>query len=199
MINDIKDRIYSFFKAEMAVAFPDLFPLDDMGFSEKIYWKKIRDTEPTKPYIILDDVIKGKINKACETYRREGDKKLIKRENWMMMMTFSVYSQSTEGDFAIPERQAIDIIEHIEDLFNSPETFEAFSNNGIIIDEKQMSDIRDLSSFEQTNYSFRYEIDVVFEFDKITEPQDYGQGKAVGLDVNVKDTELYIQEEIIGD
>ena len=43
MINEIKDSIYSFFKAEMAVAFPELFPLDDEGFSEKIYWKKIRD------------------------------------------------------------------------------------------------------------------------------------------------------------
>lgn len=196
MINEIKDRIYSFFKAEMAVAFPDLFPLDDVGFSEKIYWKKSRDTEPTKPYIILNDVIKSKINKACETYRREDDKKRIKRENWMMMITFSVYSQSTEGDFATPERQATDIIEHIEDLFNSPETFETLSNNGIIVDEKQVSNIRDLSSFEETNYSFRYEIDVVFEFDKIKESLDYGIGEKVGYDINVKDTELYIENEI---
>ena len=196
MINEIKDSIYSFFKAEMAVAFPELFPLDDEGFSEKIYWKKIRDEEPTKPYIILDDVIKGKLNKACETYRREGDKKLIKRENWMMMVTFGVYSQSTEGDFATPERQATDIIEHIEDLFNSPETFATLSNNGIIVDEKQVSNIRDLSSFEETNYIYRYEIDITFNFDIIKELKDYGIGEKVGYDINVKDTELYIQNEI---
>ena len=196
MLNTIKDNIYSFFKAEMAVAFPDLFPLDEDGFSEKIYWKKIRDTEPVKPYIILDDVIKGKLNKACETYRREGDRKLIKRENWMMMVTFSVYSQGTEGDFASPERQATDIIEHIEDLFNSPETFATLSTNGIIVDEKQVSNIRDLSSFEETNYNYRYEIDITFKFDIIREPKDYGPGEKVGYDINVKDTELYITNEI---
>ena len=193
MINEIKDRIYSFFKAEMAVAFPDLFPLDDENFSEKIYWKKIRDTEPKKPYIILDDTIKGKINKACETYRLIDNKKLIKRENWMMTVTFSVYSQSTDGDFANPERQATDIIEYIEDLFNSPETFTTLSNNGIIVDEKQVSNIRDLSSFEETNYNYRYEIDITFKFDIIKEPKDYGIGEAIGYNINVKDTELYIK------
>lgn len=192
MINEIKDSIYSFFKSEMAVTFPELFPLDDEGFSEKIYWKKIRDEEPTKPYIILDDVIKGKLNKACETFRREGDKKLIKRENWMMMVTFGVYAQNTEGDFATPERQATDIIEHIEDLFNSPETFATLSNNGIIVDEKQVSNIRDLSSFEETNYIFRYEIDVTFNFDIIKEIKGYGIAQNVVYKINVKDTELFI-------
>ena len=194
MINNIKDRIYSFFKAEMAVAFPDFFPLDDEGFSEKIYWKKIRDTEPTKPYIILDDVIKGKINKTHETYRENN--KLVKRENWMMVITFGVYSQGTEGDLATPERQASEIIEHIQDLFNSSETFETLLNNGIIVDEKQVSNIRDLSSFEETNYTYRYEIDITFNFDIIKEPLDYGIGEKVGYDINVKDTDLYIQNEI---
>ena len=196
MINDIKDRIYSFFKAEMSAAFPDLFPLDDVGFSEKIFWKKIRDVEPTKPYIVLDDVIKGKINKACETYRREGDRKLIKRENWMMTVTFGVYTQSTDGDLATAERQATNIIEHIQDLFNSPETFSTLLNNDIIVDEKQVSNIRDLSSFEETNYNYRYEIDITFNFDIIKEPKDYGVGEEVGYNINVKDTELYIQDEI---
>ncbi len=196
MINEIRDRIYSFFKAEMAVAFPALFPLDDVGFSEKIYWKKIRDTEPTKPYIILDDVIKGKLNKAIEIYRREDDKKLVKRENWMMMVTFGIYSQGTQDDLATAERQATEIIEHIEDLFNSPETFDTLSNNGIIVDEKQVSNIRDLSSFEETNYNYRYEIDITFKFDIIKEPKDYGIGEKVGYDINVKDTDLYITNEI---
>ena len=196
MLNDVKDNIYSFFKAEMAVAFPALFPLDEEGFSEKIYWKKIIDIEPIKPYIILDDVIKGKLNIACETYRREGDKKLVKRENWMMMVTFGVYSQGTQDDLATPERQATEIIEHIEDLFNSPETFATLSNNGIIVDEKQVSNIRDLSSFEETNYNYRYEIDITFKFDIIKEPKDYGIGEKVGYDINVKDTELYITNEI---
>lgn len=196
MINTIKDKIYSFFKSEMAVSFPDFFPLDDEGFSEKIYWKKIRDTEPTKPYIILDDVIKGKINKACETYRRKEDNKLVKRENWMMLVTFGVYSQATDGDLANPERLATDIIEHIEDLFNSPQTFTTLLNNGIIIDEKQVSNIRDLSSFEETNYNYRYEIDITFNFDIIKEAKDYEIGKKVGYDINVKETNLNIKNEI---
>ena len=112
------------------------------------------------------------------------------------MVTFSVYSQGTEGDFASPERQATDIIEHIEDLFNSPETFATLSTNGIIVDEKQVSNIRDLSSFEETNYNYRYEIDITFKFDIIREPKDYGLGEKVGYDINVKDTELYITNEI---
>ena len=199
MINEVKDTIYDFFKREMAYAFPEVFPLDEQEFSEKIYWKKTRDEAPQKPYIVLNDVIKGKINRACETYRRSGDKKLIQRENWMMRVTFSVFNQGTENNLATPERNASDYIEYISNLFNSPETFETLSNNGIIVNEKQMSDIRDLSTFEESNYSFRYEIDVTFEFDIIKEPQDYGKGKKVEIDINVKDTELYIRDEIIGD
>lgn len=198
MINTIKDNIYSFFINAMAIEYPSVFPLVN-GFSEKIYWKKVRDEAPQKPYIVLNDVVKGKINRACEIYRRPSDNKLIKRENWMMRITFSVYNQGTENNLATPEREANDYIEYIADLFNSPTTFETLSNNGIIVNEKQTSDIRDLSTFEQSNYSFRYEIDVTFEFDIIKEPQDYGIGERVGLDINVKDTDLYIQEEIIGD
>lgn len=225
MINTIKDYIYTFFKNEMAIAFPDVFALDEHGFSEKIYWKKTRDEAPQKPYIVLDDIIKGKINRAHETYRRKGDNKLVQRENWMMRVTFSVYNQGTENNLATPEREASDYIEYIERLFNSPTTFDklanfidikdyfclnlahvnfprkygALLNNGIIVNEKEISGIRDLSSFEQTNYSFRYEIDVTFEFDIITEPQDYGVGKQVGTNINIKDTDLYITQEIIGD
>ena len=199
MINTVKDYIYSFFINEMAATFPSVFSLDQGGFSEKIYWKKTRDEAPQKPYIVLNDFLKGKINKACEIYRRTSDNKFVKRENWMMRVTFSVYDQGIESNLATPERNASDYIEFISDLFNSPETFQTLSNNGIIINEKQMSDIRDLSTFEQSNYSFRYEIDITFEFDIIKELQNYGIGKKVGLNINVKDTDLYIQKEIIGD
>lgn len=190
MLNKIKDKIYSYFKSQMYLNYPDLFPLDEMGFSNKIFWKKYKDTEPTKPYILLDDVIKGKINKTHETYRENN--KLVKRENWMMVITFGVYSQGTEGDLATPERQASEIIEHIQDLFNSSETFETLLNNGIIVDEKQVSNIRDLSSFEETNYIFRYEIDVTFNFDIIKEIKGYGIAQDVVYKINVKDTELFI-------
>ena len=196
MINTIKDYIYVFFKNAMAAAYPSVFPLDQNGFSEKIYWKKTRDEAPQKPYIVLDDVIKGKLNKACEIYRRKSDNKKVKRENWVMRVTFSVYNQGTSGDMATPERDATNYIEYIANLFNSPTTFETLLNNGIIVNEKQMSDIRDLSAFEQSNYSFRYEIDVTFEFDIITEPTLYGEGKLIETNINIKDTNLYIQETI---
>lgn len=198
MINTIKDYIYVFFKNQMAAAYPSIFPLDQNGFSEKIFWKKTRDEAPQKPYIVLDDVIKGKLNKACEIYRRASDNKTVKRENWVMRVTFSVYNQSTSGDMATPERDATNYIEYIANLFNLPTTFETLLNNGIIVNEKQISDIRDLSAFEQSNYSFRYEIDVTFEFDIITEPQTFGEGKIIETNINVKDTNLYIQE-IIGE
>ena len=106
MINEVKDTIYDFFKREMAYAFTDVFPLDKQEFSEKIYREKTREEEAQKPYIILNDVMKGKINRACEIYRRPGDNKLIQRENWMMRVTFSVYNQCTDGDMAAAERAA---------------------------------------------------------------------------------------------
>lgn len=196
MINKIKDSIYCFFKQEMAIAFPLLFPLDDEGFSEKIFWKKNRGEEPVRPYIVLNDVIKGKTNRAHETYRRVSDNKLVKRENWMMMVTFGVCSQSTEGNLATSDRQATDVVEYIQDLFNSTETFSTLLNGGIIIDEKQVSNIRDLSSFEDTNYVYRYEIDVTFNFDIIKESIDYGVGQGIQYEVSVKNSEVYIQNEI---
>src|SRR5699024_1595715 len=146
-----------------------------------------------KPYIVLDDVIKTKINKAHEKYKLDG--KTYQRENWRMVVTFAVYNQGTEGDFTEADAKALDYIEAIELLFNSPETFEALQNNGIIVNEKEVSNIRDLSSFEQTNYSYRYEIDITFDFDKIIEPKTYGISEGVKTDIEVKDSNLKIEEE----
>lgn len=196
--NEVKNAIYKYFVGAMAVKYPAIFPLDDEGFSEKIYWKKSRDEQPQKPFIILNDISKSKINKAFETYKIKN--KTYQRENWRLIVTFSVYNQGNEGDFAQADINAEEYIEYIELLFNSSETFEALQKNDIIVNEKEVSDIRDLSSFEQTNYSYRYEIDIVFDFDKIVEPQTYGIGKAVDIDINIKDTDESIKEYIeIGD
>lgn len=196
--NEVKNAIYKYFVGAMAVKYPAIFPLDDEGFSEKIYWKKSRDEQPQKPFIILNDISKSKINKAFETYKIKN--KTYQRENWRLIVTFSIYNQGNEGDFAQADINAEEYIEYIELLFNSPETFEALQKNDIIVNEKEVSDIRDLSSFEQTNYSYRYEIDIVFDFDKIVEPQTYGIGKAVDIDINIKDTDESIKEYIeIGD
>lgn len=196
--NEVKNAIYKYFVGAMAVKYPAIFPLDDEGFSEKIYWKKSRDEQPQKPFIILNDISKSKINKAFETYKIKN--KIYQRENWRLIVTFSVYNQGNEGDFAQADINAEKYIEYIELLFNSLETFEALQKNDIIVNEKEVSDIRDLSSFEQTNYSYRYEIDIVFDFDKIVEPQTYGIGKAVDIDINIKDTDESIKEYIeIGD
>lgn len=196
--NEVKNAIYKYFVGAMAVKYPAIFPLDDEGFSDKIYWKKSRDEQPQKPFIILNDISKSKINKAFETYKIKN--KTYQRENWRLIVTFSIYNQGNEGDFAQADINAEEYIEYIELLFNSPETFEALQKNDIIVNEKEVSDIRDLSSFEQTNYSYRYEIDIVFDFDKIVEPQTYGIGKAVDIDINIKDTDESIKEYIeIGD
>ena len=196
--NEVKNAIYKYFVGAMAVKYPAIFPLDDEGFSDKIYWKKSRDEQPQKPFIILNDISKSKINKAFETYKIKN--KTYQRENWRLIVTFSVYNQGNEGDFAQADINAEEYIEYIELLFNSPETFEALQKNDIIVNEKEVSDIRDLSSFEQTNYSYRYEIDIVFDFDKIVEPQTYGIGKAVDIDIKIKDTDESIKEYIeIGD
>ena len=84
-------------------------------------------------------------------------------------------------------------------MFNSLETFKALQNNDIIVNEKEVSNIRDLSSFEETNYSYRYEVDITFDFDKIIEPKTYGIGKEVEIDIEIKDSEERIQDNIIGD
>lgn len=193
MFNEIKNKIYTYFKNEMAYRYPEDFALDNEGFCEKIFWKKSRDIEPQKPYIVLNDIIKSKINKAYEKYKIDG--KFYQRENWQMVVTFAVYNQGTEGDFTEADAKALDYIEAIELLFNSSETFEALQNNGIIVKEKEVSNIRDLSSFEETNYSYRYEIDITFEFDKIIEPKTYGIGEGVKIDIEIKDSDLKIEEE----
>ena len=191
MLNKIKDDIYVFFKNQMSVKYPDVFGLDENGFSNKIYWRKYRNEEPLKPYIILDVASQGKLNKTHETYKKDG--KLYKRENWVMVITFGVYTQSTEGDLATEDRKAIEYIEYIQDLFNSQTTFDTLMKNAIIVDEKEVSNIRDLSSFEETNYSYRYEIDVTFKFDIIKEPESYGLGERVEVNIEIKDSDLTIE------
>ena len=197
MFNKIKNDIYAYFVRAMNYKYPDIFTLDEDGFCEKIFWRKTRDEQPQKPYIILDDTIKSKINKAHETYKIDG--KTYQRENWRMVVTFGVYCQGTENDFAQSDIDAVKYIEYIELLFNSLETFEALQNNDIIVNEKEVSNIRDLSSFEETNYSYRYEVDITFDFDKIIEPKTYGIGKEVEIDIEIKDSEERIQDNIIGD
>ena len=195
MINNVKDNIYTFFKNAMAELYPDEFPLDQDEFSEKIFWRKSRDEQPQKPFIILDDIFKGKINKAFEKYKKNGLP--YQRENWGMTITFGVYTQGTAEDFFDQDTFASDCIEAIEFLFNSQSTFDALLSNGIIVKEKEISDIRDLSRFEQTNYSYRYEVDVVFNFDKIIAITDYGEGQVVNTEIEVNnDDSIKIEQTI---
>ena len=65
--------------------------------------------------------------------------------------------------------------------------------HAIIVDDKEVSNIRDLSSFEETNYSYRYEIDVTFKFDIIKEPESYGLGERVEANIEIKDSYLTIE------
>lgn len=160
--NEIRNIIYKFFIEKMAEIYPDVFPLDADGFSEKIYWAQTRDESAEKPYIILTNPITRKI-----AGRYEKINETTQRENWSTMVTFQVYTQATSGDYSTAENAAKDYAEMIEEIFNNQQTFWTLQNDDIIIREDLISEIRNLSSIEETNYSFRHELDITFEYDKL--------------------------------
>ena len=185
-INEAKPIIYNFFKNKISDAYSDLFPLDSNNATGKIFWDRVKQTRPQKPYIMLSDLAPQKIYKRYEEFEKNGN--VYVRKEMRMPVTFGVYTIATNGNLAASDNQATDLIEYIQDLFTETnETFISLSNQGITINELESSEIRDLSAYSQTNQEFRKEIDIVFEFQDVAE-KETELGQALNVQISVDNT-----------
>lgn len=191
-INAVKPIIYNYLKTSVNAKYPDLFPLDNNNACGNIFWDRIKQSRPQRPFIQLTDGNPQKIYKRFERYYQNG--KYHTRKEMRLPVTFGVYTTATDGNLAAADNQAIELIEFIQNLFTENEnTFIALHNQGITINELEgSSEIRDLSAFEQTNQEFRKEFDVAFEFIEITE--ESGElGKALLVNIQVDNGDEYIE------
>lgn len=193
-INEAKKLIYNFFKLQVNKAYPDLFPLTDNA-TNKIFWDRVKNVKPPKPYIVLNDTSINKLYKRYEHFVLDG-KEYIRKE-YRIIVTFGVYTLINNDNLAEADTLAIELIEFIQNLFTeTQETFETLYNSGLTINELESSDIRDLSSFSSTNQEFRKEIDIAFEFDDIQEfVPDLGKSLDISIKVANKDITMEFTEE----
>lgn len=189
-INDVKPIIYNFVKNEMNAAYPQVFVLDKNNACSNIFWDRIKQTRPQRPYLMLTDLAPQKIYNRFERFLKDG--KYYVRKEMRMLVTFGIYTTATENNLVAGDNQATELIEFIQNLFTEKEsTFIALHNQGITINELESSNIRDLSGFTQTNQEFRKEIDIAFEFEDIT--QEAGElAKGINAHIQIDNTDEYI-------
>lgn len=189
-INEVKKKIYNFFKAEINAKYPEIFVLDTNNACNNVFWDRVKQTRPQLPFIMLTDGEPQKIYKRFESYYQNNKYKT--RKEIRLPVTFGVYTVAISGNLVAADNQATEIIEFIQDLFTEKEsTFIALYNQGITINELESSNIRDLSAYQQTNQEFRKEIDIAFEYVDITE--EAGKlGKALNVHIQVDNTTDFI-------
>jgi len=190
-INDVKPIIYNFFKTQLNTEYPLVFPLDKNNACANIFWDRVKQTRPQRPYIMLTDNEPQKIYRRFERFFKDG--KYYTRKEMRLHVTFGVYTTATDGNLVAADNQANELIEFIQNLFTEKEnTFFALHNQGIVINELESSNIRDLSGFTQTNQEFRKEIDIAFEFEDIT--VESGElAKGLKINIQVDNTDEFIQ------
>lgn len=190
-INDVKPIIYNFFKTQLNAEYPLIFPLDKNNACTNIFWDRVKQIRPQRPYVMLTDNEPQKIYRRFERFFKDG--KYYTRKEMRLHVTFGVYTTATDGNLVAADNQAIELIEFIQNLFTEKEsTFFALHNQGIVINELESSNIRDLSGFTQTNQEFRKEIDIAFEFEDIT-AESGEPAKGLKINIQVDNTDEFIQ------
>lgn len=189
-INEVKPIIYNFFKNTLNTAYPLIFPLDNNNACGNIFWDRVKQVRPKRPYAMLTDLNPQKIYRRFEQYYKDG--KYYVRKEMRMHVTFGVYTTATENNLVAGDNQATELIEFIQDVFTENEnTFNTLYNQGITINELESSGIRDLSGFTQTNQEFRKEIDIAFEFEDIT-VETAEPAEALNINIQVDNTDEFI-------
>ena len=189
-INEVKKKIYNFFKAEINAKYPEIFVLDTNNACNNVFWDRVKQTRPQLPFIMLTDGEPQKIYRRYEWYYENYKYKV--RKEMRLPVTFGVYTVATSGNLVAADNQATEIIEFIQDLFTEKEsTFIALHNQGITINELESSNIRDLSAYQQTNQEFRKEVDIAFEYVDI-ETEQAEPGKALNVHIQVDNTTDFI-------
>ncbi len=189
-IQTARTAIYNFFKEEITTAYPRYFKLDENKSCSKIFFDRVKQTRPSRPYIMLSDGEIQKIYKRFESYTINGI--TYTRQEFRYPITIGVYTLVNRCNLVEADNLATELIEHIENLFlNTQATFDFFQDKGITINELESSNIRDLSQFQETNQEFRKEIDIVFEFDEISE-HVAEKGRALEINIKVADTDSTI-------
>ncbi len=192
-ITEAKKVIYNFFKNSISKDYPQYFKLTNNA-TTKLFWDRVKQKKPAKPYIMLLDANISKIYRRFETFIKDG--KQYVRKEMRLLVTFGVYTLKNNDNLADADTLCTELIEYIQNLFTETQsTFDALAAQGITINELESSEIRDLSQFSQTNQEFRKEIDIAFEYDDITAytPE---LAKGLNIDISVSNTDNSIEMEI---
>lgn len=192
--SELKKIVYNFTKEKLNQKFPDIFPLNEKKATNKIFWSYNKSEGPKKPTVELSDIYKSRLYKRFNPYRKNG--KEYTPASWRQTIKFEVKTAASEGNLIEAENLAINIIEYIERLFtNTQETFDYFHSKEIVINELEISQIRDLTKFAYTNNVYVFSIDIPFDYEdiEITEPE---KGQCVQVDIKIDNTDKHIEMEL---
>ena len=192
--HEVKKIIYRYVKEKLSAKFPDIFPLNEKGATNKIFWSNNKTESPKKPVVELSEVYRARLYKRFNPYRKNG--KEYTPAQWRLTVKFEVRTASGDGNMAEAEKLATQIIDFIERLFtNTAETFNFFDMYGVVVNELEASSIRDLSRFMYTNNAYVFSLDIPFEYEDIEEAAvTYGQ--IAQIDIKVDDGINSIKTEV---
>lgn len=174
-INNAKEVIYDFFNEEIKVKYPQV----------SVFWRGTRQNTPEYPYIMLNADVKV-INKRFDV-----------RKEVRLTVTFGAYASPNSENLEDSDNITTELVEYIQNLFGiTQKTFDALYKKEITVNELLASDIRDLSSFSQTNQEFRKEIDIVFEFEDVIESSEAESALGLDIDIKVDNTDRKIEMEV---
>lgn len=192
--HEVKKLIYRYSKEKLSAKFPEIFPLNENGATNKIFWSHVKTESPKKPVVELSEVYRARLYKRFNPYRKNG--KEYTSAQWRLTVKFEVRTASGDGNMANAERLASQIIDYIERLFtNTVETFDHFKQYGVVINELEASSIRDLSRFMYTNNAYVFSVDIPFEYEDIEETATVA-GEIVEIDIKVDNSTNSIKTEV---
>ena len=155
---EFKNTLFEYLNNRIIVDIPEL--------NGKIFRERLKINKPSTPFVVIKSGERTRVNKRYEKFIKNDIE--YTRVQYRILLTFCVHSIKMSPIEA--EQFADNTIDYIERFFiDDASTHADLSGSGIVINELMASGVRDKSAFSETNQEFIRELDIVFEFEDITE------------------------------
>lgn len=189
-LGTVKDVIYSWVKTKLNAEYPAEFPIVNNVLS-KLYWLELRTKHPNTPYVTLNDIEVNDTQARTEHILIQDSAVKRIKERKEMIVTIGCYNLGTSSNLTDAKRFSENVINFLRQSFKTDEAIYFFHyDNGqydIMINEQGISNIRDLTSFEQTTYNYRYEFDISFGFDALID-ETTAVGQTIDVEIDNQNT-----------
>lgn len=151
------------------------------------YWSNEPQKEPDKPYVFLTNA-----SDEMDTPVMDCEGEVIR--TYTAIFTVGIYFSKPAINAIDNNNKAITLVDYLQGLLLSRPYTDNFYDEGLAVDSRSVSPVRDLTDIEEKGTTFRYEFDLTMTYNR-TNTYEVFEGEAVHIDMPYNDIDITIRED----